>query len=143
MTTLPTELISLVGSSFFAALMKIWGKTVETRKMERLMLISSAQAQHPLYQDLRNIKSPGFQWTRRVIALLAVFFIIVFPKLMSIWHPEILISIGYPEWSDGFLFTSSCDKVKWVSMHGLVITPLDTHLVSAIIGLYFGGALVR
>jgi len=25
----------------------------------------------------------------------------------------------------------------------LVITPLDTHVVSSIIGLYFGGSLVR
>ncbi len=26
---------------------------------------------------------------------------------------------------------------------GLVITPLDTHLMSAIVGLYFGGSLVK
>ena len=26
---------------------------------------------------------------------------------------------------------------------GVVITPLDTHLMSAIIGLYFGGSLVK
>jgi len=28
-------------------------------------------------------------------------------------------------------------------MTGMVITPLDTHLVSAIVGLYFGGSLVK
>jgi hypothetical protein len=26
---------------------------------------------------------------------------------------------------------------------GIVITPLDTHLMSAIVGLYFGGSLVK
>jgi hypothetical protein len=26
---------------------------------------------------------------------------------------------------------------------GVVITPLDTHLMSAIVGLYFGGSLVK
>jgi len=29
------------------------------------------------------------------------------------------------------------------SILGLVITPLDTHLMSAIVGLYFGGSLVK
>jgi hypothetical protein len=31
----------------------------------------------------------------------------------------------------------------WKPLEGLVITPLDTHVVSSIIGLYFGGSLVR
>ena len=35
------------------------------------------------------------------------------------------------------------DIVQWKEMVGLVITPLDTHLMSAIIGLYFGGSLVK
>ena len=30
-----------------------------------------------------------------------------------------------------------------LSSNSLVITPLDTNLVSAIIGLYFGGSLVK
>ena len=35
--------------------------------------------------------------------------------------------------------------MKWVTLssNSLVITPLDTNLVSAIIGLYFGGSLVK
>ena len=28
-------------------------------------------------------------------------------------------------------------------MSGLVITPLDTNLVGAIVGMYFGGSLVK
>ena len=37
------------------------------------------------------------------------------------------------------------DVMQWVPMahKGIVITPLDTHLMSAIIGLYFGGSLVK
>ena len=45
----------------------------------------------------------------------------------------------------GFLFWEGKDVLKWeyLSARGLVITPLDTNLVSAIIGLYFGGSLVK
>ena len=32
---------------------------------------------------------------------------------------------------------------EWITFQGLVITQLDTNLVSAIIGMYFGGSLVR
>ena len=43
---------------------------------------------------------------------------------------------------------SSCLKEKRIlarnkEFFGVVITPLDTHLMSAIIGLYFGGSLVK
>ena len=33
--------------------------------------------------------------------------------------------------------------MRWVEFYGLVITPLDTNLVAAIIGMYFGGSLVK
>jgi hypothetical protein len=33
--------------------------------------------------------------------------------------------------------------VEWKQLKGLVITPLDTHLVSAIVGLYFGASIVK
>ncbi len=35
--------------------------------------------------------------------------------------------------------------MKWIPMAapGIVITPLDTNLVAAITGLYFGGSLVK
>ena len=35
------------------------------------------------------------------------------------------------------------ETMRWVAFNGLVITPLDTNLVSAIIGMYFGGSLVK
>ena len=39
------------------------------------------------------------------------------------------------------LFTEGKEVLTWHVAKGFVITPLDTHLVSAIIGLYFGGSL--
>ena len=42
-----------------------------------------------------------------------------------------------------WIFASSTDMTQWKAMTGLIITPLDTHVVSSIIGLYFGGSLVR
>ena len=44
----------------------------------------------------------------------------------------------------GFMFFREGREVfEWVTFQGLVITQLDTNLVSAIIGMYFGGSLVK
>jgi hypothetical protein len=40
-------------------------------------------------------------------------------------------------------FTEGKELIKWQSLKGLVITPLDTHLLSAIVGLYFGASMVK
>ena len=53
--------------------------------------------------------------------------------------------VGYLEFKPGFLLLPEKEIMKWVTLssNSLVITTLDTNLVSAIIGLYFGGSLVK
>ena len=75
----------------------------------------------------------------------AIFSIVVLPKLIPIFAPEVQIIVGYLEFKPGFLFLEGKEVMKWVPMatRGIVITPLDTNLVAAITGLYFGGSLVK
>lgn len=92
------------------------------------------------WKEAREYTNEGFQITRRWIALGTVFFVICFPKIVAVMYPEVNVTIGYHEIDPGFLFfTDDVQIVKWVTATGLTITPLDSHLVSAIIGLYFGG----
>ena len=52
--------------------------------------------------------------------------------------------ITWTEFSRGLLFLIERKEVVMDKEYfGVVITPLDTHLMSAIIGLYFGGSLVK
>lgn len=142
MNTLPPELVSLLGSSLFGSTVRLLSFSVMARHKERLLKICRARIQEQSIAAARN--HTGIQLTRRVIALIAVFSVILLPKLLAIFRPDIPIAIGYNQFSDGFLFFSSTNpKVHWSQFHGLVITPLDTHLLSAIIGLYFGSALVE
>ena len=74
----------------------------------------------------------------------AVFSIVVLPKLVAVFAPDVLVTVGYTEFKPGFLFfTKDVEIFKWITFEGLVITQLDTNLVSAIIGMYFGGSLVK
>jgi hypothetical protein len=110
------------------------------------MLLARADKQAEIFKEAREYDNAGFQWTRRIIALVAVFAIVVLPKIIPLIDPNAQVIVGYTEFKPGFLFfTEGKDVMSWVPMaaKGIVITPLDTNLVSAIIGLYFGGSLVK
>ena len=142
MNTLPSELVSLLGSSIFGSTMRLLSFSLMAHHKERLLKVCKAHTLEASVLSARHAHS-GLQFTRRLIAILAVFSVIVLPKLVAIIKPDMPIAIGYSQFSDGFLFFSSaCEKIRWIHLNGIVITPLDTHLLSAIIGLYFGSALV-
>jgi hypothetical protein len=142
MAILPPELLTLFGSSVTGSIIRILSRSMEIRRQERLITLQAINYKAQLLEQARSYDGGSYQWTRRFISITAVFFIIAFPKLVSVFYPHILVHIGYHQFSPGFLFfTASGEKVNWVAFQGLVITPLDTHLVSAIIGLYFGGSL--
>lgn len=142
MKAIPLELITLIGSSLFGGFLKIWFLNAASRRQERLYSLQALTVRGDLIREARRYENPGFQWTRRIIALMATFFIIAFPKLVSVFCPETAIHYGYPELAGGFwFFSADVEKIQWVSHQGLVITPLDTHLLSAIVGLYFGSSL--
>ena len=90
-----------------------------------------------------NYDNKVFQWTRRIIALTAVFFIIAYPKLVPVFT-DVGVVLTWTEFKGGFWFLIDKQEVYMDRLfNGVVITPLDTHLMSAIIGLYFGGSLVK
>lgn len=142
-TPLPLELITLLGSSFLGGFMRIWGASLRAKRQQHLMSLQTLHANASTIKDARQYENKGFQWTRRLIALTSVFFVIAFPKIIPVFLPQIPVHIGYLELSKGFLFfTTNLPKIHWVHLTGIVITPLDTHLLSAIVGLYFGGSLI-
>ena len=109
-----------------------------------IFYLTGLSAQRKAINDARKYESKGFQVTRRIIAISAVFAIIVWPKIVAVFWPDIPVNIGYTEWNPGFLFfTEGKEAIKWQALTGLVITPLDTHLLSAIVGLYFGASMVK
>jgi len=64
--------------------------------------------------------------------------------LVAVFYPDVGVTVGYTNWRPGFMFFREGREIwQWVTFQGLVITQLDTNLVSAIIGMYFGGSLVR
>ena len=142
---MPFEMITMLGSTVLGGLMSIWSQSIKAKQAEQKMLLQRAEAQTEAFKEAREYENVGFQWTRRIIALTAIFAIIVLPKILPLVSPDAHVIVGYTEWKPGFLFFEGKDVMQWVPMahKGIVITPLDTNLVAAIIGLYFGGSLVK
>ena len=142
---MPFEMITMLGSTVLGGIMSIWSQNIKAKQAEQKMLLQRAEVQTAAFIEAREYENVGFQWTRRIIALTAVFAIVVLPKILPLVSPDAHVIVGYTEWKPGFLFFEGKDVMQWVPMahKGIVITPLDTNLVSAIIGLYFGGSLVK
>ena len=148
MLGLPLELITMLGSTVLGGVMSVWGQSIKAKEAQQKMLMERANfnAQQVNIAREAGSKDKHFAWTRRLIALSAVFSIIVLPKLVAVWYPEVSVFVGYTEVQAGFLsgiFGGGTEMVKWQMAQGFVITPLDTHIVSAIVGLYFGAGFTK
>ena len=140
---IPFEIITMLGSTLLGGLMSLWSQSIKAKQAQQKMLMERAKFQQKAVKDAREYENTGFQWTRRIIALTAIFAIVVLPKVVAVFYPEISVTVGYTEFRPGFMFFSEKEVLKWRALQGLVITPLDTNLVGAIVGMYFGGSLVK
>jgi len=144
---LPLELLTMLFSTVLGGVMSIWGQSIKARQAQNEMLMQRAEFNRSAVADARDAgkKDTHFAWTRRLIALSAVFSIIVLPKLVAVWYPEVGVYVGYTEATGGFMnwLFGPAEAIKWKYAQGFVITPLDTHIVSAIVGLYFGAGFTK
>ena len=144
MVGFPFEIITMLGSTLISSLLSLWSQRIKAKQDEQKMLLQRAEFEQQAVDAARNVENVGFQWTRRIIALSSIFAIIIFPKLVAVYYPDVDVTVGYTLFQPGFLFfTDGREVFQWITFQGLVITQLDTNLVSAIIGMYFGGSLVK
>ena len=124
---IPFELITMLGSGLLSGVMALFSQSQRAKQDAFNRAIEGLAAQSKATNLARRYENKGFQITRRIIALSAVGAIIVWPKVIAVFWPEIPVTVGYTEWNPGFLFfTEGTELVKWQAMKGLVITPLDT-----------------
>jgi len=140
----PFEIITMLGSTLLSSLLSIWSQSRKAKEEQQKLLITRGEFEMKAVAAARDVKDKGFTWTRRIIALTAIFAIVLLPKLVAVFYPMVDVTVGYTNWQPGFWFFKEGREVfEWVTFQGLVITQLDTNLVSAIIGMYFGGSLVK
>ena len=141
----PFEIITMLASTVLGGVMSVWSESRKAKAENEKLLITRWEFDiKAKKQSLdHGLKDKGFAWTRRIIALTSVFAIVLLPKLVAVYYPDVSVTVGYTQWNPGGLFRVGREVFEWITFQGLVITQLDTNLVSAIIGMYFGGSLAK
>jgi len=92
----------------------------------------------------RNVTDAHTKHTRRAIALMCVFSIIVVPIVAPIFTDVTVVYQIISEVDSGWwIFGSSYETSVWKEGNSIFITSLQSHTIFSIIGLYFGGALTK
>lgn len=135
-----TELFTFAAAFIARAIQQYLANRQEIRKHELELMSAQQNLIHEGRQTIRSKISNGwFSVTSSILAILAFFSIILLPKLIAIFYPEVGVSLAYFDTDKGFLFfTSDLTQMHFKQLTGLVITPMDTNLIAAIAGLYFG-----
>jgi hypothetical protein len=96
MLGLPLELITMLFSTILGGVMSIWGQSMKNRQEQNKMMLQTAQFRAEQVNTAREAgkNDSHFAWTRRLIALSAVFSIIVLPKLVAVWYPDVSVYVG-------------------------------------------------
>jgi hypothetical protein len=91
--------------------------------------------------------STGFHITRRIIALVCVFSIIVLPVILPVFY-DTSIAYGYIENSWSLLpWVNETPVIKWVvfgdGAKTIMLSPLQTNIMISIIGLFFSNQISK
>ena len=86
---LPLELITMLFSTVLGGVMSMWGQSNKNKAEHQKALVGAVS-------DAREHGKTDkhFAWTRRIIALSAVGSIIVLPKLVAVWYPDVSVIVG-------------------------------------------------
>ena len=138
------ELISMLGSTVLGGVMSIMAQKGQAEAERPKMLMQRADFAAKQTDKARDVKDAHTKHTRRWIALMCVFSIIVVPIVAPIFTD---VNVAYQiitEMESGWwIFGSTYETSYFEEGNTIFITNLQSHTIFSIIGLYFGGSLTR
>ena len=141
---IPMELISMLGSTVLGGIMSIMAQKGQAEQEKQKMLMQRAGFAAKQTDKARNVKDAHTKHTRRWIALMCVFSIIVVPIVAPIFTDvNVIYQIITEQDSGWWIFGSTYETSIWKEGNSIFITNLQSHTIFSIIGLYFGGSLTR
>ena len=138
------ELISMLGSTVLGGVMSIMAQKGQAEQEKQKMLMQRAGFAAKQTDKARDVKDAHTKHTRRWIALMCVFSIIVVPIIAPIFTDvNVIYQIVTEADSGWWIFGSTYETSVWKEGNSIFITNLQSHTIFSIIGLYFGGSLTR
>lgn len=132
MAAIPLEIMTMGSSAVLGGLLKAMDRRAE--RDLRLIEALNKDTRERLIQDVPMT----VQWTRRAMALIIVCSVMVLPKVAAMMGYEVNYGTASEQSLLWGLFGDS-QRVIWYVAGGVPVTPMDTHSLAAVVGLYFGG----
>lgn len=141
----PPELITMGVGTVVGGILKLSANSQRIAEKREQQMLRTSLAQENIYRAAREFRGDwGFSWTRRTIALMAVIAVIVLPKIIAIYYPNIGVAYASKIYEQLNVFGEPYLSHSWDHARRMIlITPVDTHLIAAIIGLFFGSEITK
>ena len=142
---IPLPIITYLLSTGISAFFKYLTARNEAKEAQHNRLISIATKDEESYRDRNINKNHQFQWTKRFLAVTAwsvywgakVVVLLGLAAVPIVYGEPTTIQHGF--WIFGWTETS----MKFISTPGVPFTSFDYHMLSAIVGSYFGSSLTN
>ena len=66
----------MLRSTLLSSLLSIWAQSRKAKDDQQKLLITRGEFEKKAVKAARQVKDKGFQWTRRIIALSAIFWVV-------------------------------------------------------------------
>ena len=84
----------MLGSTLLSSLLSIWSQSRKAKEEQQKLLITRGEFEMKAIKAARDVKDKGFAWTRRIIALVSIFAIVLLPKLVAVLYPDVDVTVG-------------------------------------------------
>ena len=141
---IPAEIFTAGASAVMSAILSLIAIKMKSAQQAHQALIDNIKQNDESHDKAAKRDNKSIRWTRRFIAVSVVSAGFIWPLLAPLFGLQ--VTLGWTELHGGFwFFTDPKEHMVWhtVTATSLVITPLVTHTVSAVIGFYFGGSVVE
>lgn len=140
---LPLEVFTMLLSTVVTFVASLMALKVKAEQARHDQMIEGLRQQAGMVESARGLQNANARWARRVIVIAAVFSVLLWPMLAPLF--DLSVVTGWSTLTGGLWpFTTAKPAMEWHTVSGgIVLTPLHTHLMSAIVGYYFGASAVE
>ena len=138
---IPTEVITMLFSTFGGAVMKMWSQSNADKAEQYNRLIGAFKEGEASRESARAWSTPHANWIRRFLVIsfmLMAGWILISPAVFDITTQVPVISTEGVK----FLFLDFTKEVtNWVELEGIVTPDWLGHAILSVVGLYFGSSI--
>lgn len=138
------EIANLLGSSLLGGILQLLAGRAKAEQDKFKMMMNKSKFIAEQQEKSRSNTNSFFMMTRRVIALVCVFSIVLLPMLAPVFiDVPIYVQTEVVTGSDWLLFSTESTNTIWKEVDGIPLLGWHKDVIISIIGLYMGSSISK